>query len=198
MNKQKNRENLVAKVVRAIQASQRHASPKTKKRGEVSGGGKKPWRQKGTGRARAGSNRSPIWRGGGVTFGPTGMENHKIKVNKKEKEIALQAVLEEKKNDIKKLDLPKITKTKEAAAFLKKNEVEGKVLILVSQKKSSPKETAEFVNLKKVFRNIPNVRISEDEKKNVLDVLWAKKIIVLSEKEIKKPQEATAKKKETK
>ena len=66
------------------QANMRQDTAKTKKRGEVSGGGKKPWRQKGTGRARAGSTRSPIWVGGGTVFGPTGVQNHTIKQNRKE------------------------------------------------------------------------------------------------------------------
>jgi large subunit ribosomal protein L4 len=184
--KEANKENIVAKVVRSIQASQRHSGAKTKKRGEVSGGGKKPWRQKGTGRARAGSSRSPIWRGGGVTFGPTGNENYKIKVNKKEKELALEVVMTEKKKDIISLDMPKLSKTKEAAEFLKKNDVSGKVLIVSEQKKETQKETVEFTNLKKVFRNIPGIKVVEAGKENVLDVLWANKIIILKTNETPK------------
>ena len=70
-------------AVLVYQANMRQDTAKTKKRDEVSGGGKKPWRQKGTGRARAGSTRSPIWVGGGCVFGPTGVQNHKLSQNRK-------------------------------------------------------------------------------------------------------------------
>lgn len=176
----KNTEKLVAKVVRSIQANERMAGAKTKKRGEVSGGGKKPWRQKGTGRARVGSNRSPIWRGGGVVFGPTGVENYKLNVNKKEKEIAKKAVLESKKSDIVSLGTPVLKKTKEAAEFLKKNDLSGKVLILV--KESGTKESDALKTLKRVFANIPEVKVLKEGNESVIDLLSAKKIAVLGEK----------------
>lgn len=160
---------LIAKVVKAALANNRKAAAKTKKRNEVSGGGAKPWRQKGTGRARAGSNRSPIWRGGGVTFGPTGEQNYKLKVNKKEKKIALNVAYELKKSDMLEIIIPKMTKTKEAAAFLAKNNASRKILILAS------KET--FNDVKKVFNNIPELKIMIKGNESVYDILWAKKII---------------------
>lgn len=178
-----NKENLISKVVRVLQSNERHSGAKTKKRGEISGGGKKPWRQKGTGRARAGSSRSPIWRGGGVVFGPTGNENYSLKVNKKERRAALEAVYAEKKNVVLTLDLPKFTKTKEAAEFLKKNEATGKALVLVAEAKDTKKESLQLKELKRVFRNIPEVRVLEGGKESVLDVLWAEKILKLTTKE---------------
>lgn len=171
---EKNYENLVAKAVRTIQANERHAGAKTKKRGEVSGGGKKPWRQKGTGRARAGSNRSPIWRGGGIAFGPTGNQNHSLKINKKEKELALKTVWETKKKQTKNFAMPKLSKTKEAAEFLAKNEISGKVLILA---------TEEIANVKRVFRNIPEVVVLAKGRENVLNVIWADRIVIFEKKE---------------
>src|SRR5574344_564414 len=78
-------------AIKVYQSNMRQDTAKTKKRDEVSGGGKKPWRQKGTGRARAGSNRSPIWVGGGTVFGPTGVQSYKIKQNRKEHDLALKS-----------------------------------------------------------------------------------------------------------
>lgn len=172
--KKKDHAQLVAKVVKATLANKRTAQAKTKKRGEVRGGGVKPWRQKGTGRARAGSNRSPIWRGGGVTFGPIGEQNYKLKVNKKEKKIARDAAREIKKADTVEISFPKMAKTKEAAAFLAKNNISGNTLILV-QKES-------FEAVKKVFNNIPNVRVMISGNENTYDILWAKKIIISKQK----------------
>lgn len=174
----KNKDIVVSKVVRSVLAGARTSGAKTKKRGEISGGGKKPWRQKGTGRARVGSNRSPIWRGGGIVFGPTGNENHTLTVNRKEKLAARATALEAKKAETKNLDLPKLAKTKEAAEFLTKNELTGKVLVLVN----TDSKSAELINLKRVFRNIPTVKVAQKDNINVLDVLAAEKIAVLSPK----------------
>ena len=80
-------------AVQVYQANKRQATAKTKTRAEVRGGGKKPWRQKGTGRARAGSSRSPIWVGGGTVFGPIGNQNFKLKMNKKSHALALKSAL---------------------------------------------------------------------------------------------------------
>ena len=84
-------ENVVYDAVQVYMSNCRQATAKTKKRDEVSGGGRKPWRQKGTGRARQGSIRSPQWRGGGIVFGPTGEQNFKIKQNRKEARLALKS-----------------------------------------------------------------------------------------------------------
>lgn len=174
---------LVSKVVRVILSNERRAGAKTKKRGEVSGGGKKPWRQKGTGRARAGSSRSPIWRGGGIAFGPTGNQNYTLDASKKERKIAREAAFETRKSVTTTIELPKLTKTKEAAEFLKKNNAEGKALILIDIKKeATAKENDVVKNLKRVFANIPEVKVALKNNVNAYDVLWAKKIVILSEK----------------
>ena len=86
-------------AVQVEQANQRQATAKTKVRHEVSGGGKKPWRQKGTGRARAGSSRSPVWVGGGTVFGPVGNQNYTLSQNKKEHQLALRSALSLKTPD---------------------------------------------------------------------------------------------------
>ena len=88
--------HLLAEAVRIQQSNSRSGNANTKTRGEVSGGGKKPWKQKGTGRARAGSTRSPIWRHGGVTFGPRANQNWELKINKKAKTKALFMSLSDK------------------------------------------------------------------------------------------------------
>src|SRR6185503_8469352 len=91
--------HLMAEAVRVQQANARKGLAHTKTRGEVSGGGKKPWKQKGTGRARVGSTRSPIWRHGGVTFGPRSNRNWELKINKKAKTKALFMSLSDKAKD---------------------------------------------------------------------------------------------------
>ena len=89
-------QNVIFDAIQVYLSNTRQATAKTKKRDEVRGGGRKPWRQKGTGRARQGSIRSPQWRGGGVVFGPTGEQNYKIKQNKKEYRLALRSAFSEK------------------------------------------------------------------------------------------------------
>lgn len=116
--------HVVASVVEALRANSRRASAHTKHRGEVRGGGKKPWRQKGTGRARAGSIRSPLWRGGGVIFGPRNERNPSIKVNAKMKTAAMRMCLSDKVNEgrlllLEGLTLPEV-KTRALQAILKR------------------------------------------------------------------------------
>lgn len=114
--------NLVHDAVRTQLSNARSATAHTKYRGEVSGGGKKPWKQKGTGRARAGSSRSPLWKGGGVTFGPRSNRNWTLKMNKSAFRKAIATVFTDKLNDKKIAVLDKIenvTKTKDLAAQLK-------------------------------------------------------------------------------
>ena len=120
-------EHAVYRAVNVYNANKRQAPAKTKNRSEVRGGGKKPWRQKGTGRARAGSIRSPIFRGGGVVFGPRGNQNFKLKQNKKEYLLALSSVISEKIKEgnfiiIKGSDVKNIEKdrTKRIVEILKK------------------------------------------------------------------------------
>ena len=117
-------------------ANARLSSATTKQRGEVSGGGKKPWKQKGTGRARFGSSRNPIWRGGGVVFGPRGNENYTKSLSKTAKRVAVKQALtlasEAKKIAID--DIKTTGKTAEVAKYLADNKLNRKVLVVVSEK----------------------------------------------------------------
>ena len=119
-------------------ASSRQASATTKTRGEVRGGGKKPWRQKGTGRARFGSTRNPIWRHGGIVFGPRGNENYKLKLSKTSKRVALRQALT-LANQAKKIrvsDIKTTGKTAEIAKFIagQKFKRDRRVLLVVDEK----------------------------------------------------------------
>ena len=121
-------------AVQVEQSNARQATAKTKVRHEVSGGGKKPFRQKGTGRARAGTTRSPIWVGGGTVFGPDGNQSYKISQNKKAHNLALRSALSLKvKDGMKVLDELKLTekKTKEFLKVLDALKVGGKALVVV-------------------------------------------------------------------
>lgn len=120
-------------AINVYQANSRQATAKTKVRHEVSGGGKKPWRQKGTGRARAGSSRSPIWVGGGTVFGPTGVQNFKLSQNKKQHNLALRSALSSKTKNglivVDKFDFAS-KKTKDFVEMLKALKAESKVLVV--------------------------------------------------------------------
>jgi large subunit ribosomal protein L4 len=117
-------------------ANSRLATATTKQRGEVSGGGKKPWAQKGTGRARFGSSRNPIWRGGGIVFGPRGNENYTKRVSTTSKRVALRQALtlaaQAKKVHV--LDFKTTGKTSEAVKFMTDNKLDRKVLLVVDEK----------------------------------------------------------------
>lgn len=157
--------DLVHQVVAAMQANARGPVAHAKGRGEVSGGGKKPWRQKGTGRARHGSIRSPLWRHGGVTHGPLSERSYAQKINKKMKGAALAAVLSRKLKEGEVLFVDELSfakpATKEAAGvlsrlasiegFKKLSYKRGNRALIAMQEKS---EAAE-----KSFRNIPSVRM---------------------------------------
>lgn len=171
--KKKDIEGLVSKDVRTILSNKRQAPAKSKKRGEVRGGGKKPWRQKGTGRARAGSTRSPIWRGGGITFGPTGEQNYSLSMNKKEKAQARKAAIDAMKSNTVSVTSKAISKTKEANKILVDNKAEGNVLVILEAKGSA------YTSTKKAFSNIPNAKTVFAGNENTYDILWAKKIIKL-------------------
>lgn len=144
----------------------------TKTRGLVRGGGKKPWKQKGTGRARFGSSRVPIWRGGGITFGPTGQENYSKQMNIKAKRQAIRQALSIASNEGKVAVIEDIVskdgKTAELAKLLAKIEANRNVLIVVSQK------TPE---LERAARNIPGVKVVSATYVNVYDSLNADRII---------------------
>lgn len=161
----------ISNAVRVVLSNRRRATGKTKKRAEVSGGGRKPFRQKGTGRARAGSNRSPLWRGGGVVFGPTGNENYNLGINKKEMLAARKEAFAVKKADTVTIPVGKITKTKEAAALLAKNNAVGKVLVLAENK-----------DLKRYFANISDLKYLVSGNENTYDIMRADKIVILTGK----------------
>jgi large subunit ribosomal protein L4 len=172
-------------AVQVEQANSRQATAKTKVRHEVSGGGKKPWRQKGTGRARAGSTRSPIWVGGGTVFGPTGIQNFKISQNKKEHQLALKSALTLKVKDglvvVDNIALDS-KKTKEFVAFLGNVKADGKVIVAI-------KEAEE--NLFASARNVSWVKLVTWDNISVLDLLNADNLVI-SQDAIKAVEEALA------
>jgi large subunit ribosomal protein L4 len=165
---------LLHKDILRHQISQKQGTVSTKTRSEVRGGGRKPWRQKGTGRARAGSNRSPLWKGGGVIFGPKPKQVI-LKLNKKERKLALQTLLYNKRNNISVIDnLENVIELPNTKAFstICKNcgiELEQKVLIIVS-KKTTP--------LKLSTRNMKNVELISASNLNTLSLLKAKQILL--------------------
>jgi len=155
----------------AYRAAQRMGTACTKTMGDVNGSGKKPWRQKGTGRARAGSFASPIWRGGGVVFGPKPRDFAK-KTNRKTKQLALRKALSERlrANDITLLDDLKLStaKTKDFLSLLSALEVVGTILIVT-------KETDK--NLLQASRNVSYVTVTTSETLNTYDVLRSDKLV---------------------
>jgi large subunit ribosomal protein L4 len=176
--------DLVHQVVTAMQANSRTPVAHTKTRGEIRGGGKKPWKQKGTGRARHGSSRSPIWVGGGVAHGPRNDKSYEQKINKKMKIKALYTALSEKfrKGQIIFLEelVLKNMKTKDAVSVVK-----DLSLIKGFEKISGGKKPNTYItvpakndNLKKSFANIPNIKIDEVRNINPVDLLAFRYIII--------------------
>lgn len=155
----------------AYLANSRSSHAKTLKRGEVRGGGRKPWKQKGTGRARFGSTRNPIWRHGGVAFGRTGEENFTKKISKSAKKIAVRQALS-LKNAEKAIIVQSITttgKTKEIAKTLKDLKLDDKrVLMVVSEK---------VPEVLRATNNIANLKLVRATYLNVFDILNADAII---------------------
>ncbi|MGC9049086.1 MAG: 50S ribosomal protein L4 [Patescibacteria group bacterium] len=176
---------LIQSVVTAMLANLRKPWAHTKTRGEVRGGGRKPWRQKGTGRARAGSIRSPLWRGGGVIFGPRKERNYTQKINKKVRRKALLMTLSDKAMDKKIIVLDEIKlenkKTKEFSQILQKLPVKAKKYLFIYQ----PKKEKE---LTRAARNISNLKILSIENLNLLDILKYDYLLTTKEtlKEIEK------------
>ncbi|MFZ2205823.1 MAG: 50S ribosomal protein L4 [Minisyncoccia bacterium] len=171
------RSDLVHQVVQSMRSNKRAGTADTKDRGEVSGGGKKPWKQKGTGRARHGSSRSPIWVGGGVTHGPLSDKNYKRKITKSMRAQALFSVLSRKFKDgeiifVDSLSLPEI-KTKTAIEVMKNISKASGIKPLATSKK--PKVlTALFGRSEKAeksFRNLPQLEIVFLKNLNPFDVL---------------------------
>lgn len=176
--------DLVHQVVTAMQANARTPVAHTKTRGEVRGGGKKPWRQKGTGRARHGSTRSPIWVGGGVAHGPRNDKSYEQKINKKMKAKALFTVLSEKLRKgqvifLEELNLKNI-KTKDAASVLKDLSAVKGFEKMVGGKKPNTYITlpAKGDTVKKSFANIQTVEVDEVRNMNPVDLLAYRYIII--------------------
>lgn len=170
-------------AVQVEQSNSRQATAKTKVRHEVSGGGKKPWRQKGTGRARAGTTRSPIWVGGGTVFGPVGNQNFKFSQNKKEHQLALRSALSLKAkeglvvvNEIKFAD----KKTKEFVKMLDALKVGNKVLVVVNNIDE---------NTFAASRNVGYAKVVTSDNVSVLDLLNVD-TLVMSQESVKEVEEA--------
>jgi len=174
--------NLVYQVATSQLSNRRKSIAHTKDRSEVRGGGKKPWKQKGTGRARHGSSRSPIWVGGGVTFGPRNDKNYKRTMPKNIKRKALLEILDEKEktNNIIIVDKIEATKTKEASEFLNKNSLTNESCLIVLQNLDKKTILA--------FRNIKKAKTIQFKDLNCLDVLTFKKTVITDEclKEVRK------------
>src|SRR3989344_4093382 len=154
-------------------ANGRENFAKTKKRGEVSGGGRKPWRQKGTGQARFGSSRNPIWTGGGVAFGPTGNENYSRKISTQAKRLAIRQALSLAADDGKVIIIETFAcpegKIKPTIAFLNKIGATGNVLLVVSEKDDL---------VERATRNIVNVKTVAAKYLSVYDILNADQIVI--------------------
>lgn len=164
--------DLLQRAYEAYLANGRENRAVTKTRGLVSGGGKKPWRQKGTGRARVGSSRNPIWRGGGIVFGPTGTENYTktIPVAQKRQAVRQALTLANKANKVIVADFStKEGKTKDAVAFLAKHKADRRVLVIVDTKDQL---------IERAFSNLGNVKVAQATYINVYDVLNADSILI--------------------
>jgi large subunit ribosomal protein L4 len=175
--------DLVHEVVVGLQANARAGTAHTKDRSEKRGGGKKPWRQKGTGRARHGSRRSPIWTGGGVTFGPRNEKDFSVKINKKVKAKALASVLSKKLADNEaffvdslSLETPKTAEAKTMVeAIAKGAKTEGlatkknnAVLVVLAERNTATEKS---------FRNFGNIEVAQAKDINPVDLLTYKYVV---------------------
>ncbi|MBN1222834.1 MAG: 50S ribosomal protein L4 [Candidatus Aminicenantes bacterium] len=165
------KEHLLYEVVINYRANQRRGTASTKTRGQVSGGGRKPWKQKGTGRARAGSNRSPLWKKGGTVFGPL-PRDYSYSMPRKAKRNALKSALSMKLAEnqlliLKQLDF-KEPKTKEGVKLLQTLKLESALIV----------DSAENKNLHLSMRNIPKVKAVDPNQVNVYDVLNHKSLVL--------------------
>jgi large subunit ribosomal protein L4 len=166
------KEYILHDVVRMQRAARRAGTACTKTRVEVSGGGAKPWRQKGTGRARAGSRTSPVWRGGGVVFGPK-PRDYSFKLNKKVKRLALAMAVSARFQEDNLIVLDDFTleaiKTKDFVGVMKTLDIENGLIVIDGE--------AEF--LKKSSRNVNGFKVLPTEGLNVYDVLLHKKLVLV-------------------
>jgi len=166
-------DQVIYESINLFMANRRQGTHSTKNRSEVSGGGRKPWRQKGTGNARQGSIRAPHWVGGGVIFGPSSNRNYTKKMNKKERRLALKSALTYKATDkaiivVDKFDA-ETNKTKDMIKVLEGLKVTGKALIVTT-------ELTE--NLILSTRNLSNIKVVLANELNTYDVLYVEKIII--------------------
>lgn len=173
--KEKVNKPLLAQYIRVYQANQRQGTVNTKTRGDVSGGGKKPWRQKGTGRARQGSTRSPIWVKGGVAHGPKPRNWSLNMPAKMRRETLLSALaLTESENRLFTFKAPEFTKpaTKKAADFLKEKKITGSILVVLPKNKEKAEKNVYYS-----FRNLENVKVLPVNEINAYVVLKARSVI---------------------
>ena len=181
--------DLVHQVVVGMQANARPTIAHTKFRGEVSGGGKKPWKQKGTGRARHGSTRSPIWKGGGVTHGPRAEKVYAVKINRKMRTAALASVLSRKWKDGQIVFVDSLTfatpKTKDAKAALVAFSTAAGVPELVLKRKNAAviAFAKKDVTAEKSFRNMGNLMIEEVRNLNPVDLMNKRYLVIENPKE---------------
>jgi large subunit ribosomal protein L4 len=166
------KEHILHEVVRMQRAARRAGNACTKTRVEVSGGGRKPWKQKGTGRARAGTNRSPLWRGGGVTFGPK-PRDYSFKLNRKVRQQAVAMALSARFQEGNLMVLDDFSmdqiKTKDFIAIMNVLDVDNGIIVT----DNAP------VNLSKSSRNVNGYKVMSSEGLNVYDLLLHKKVILL-------------------
>ena len=168
---------LVHRAMVKQQAEQRQGTASTKTRSEVRGGGKKPWKQKGSGKARAGSNRSPLWKGGGVTFGPI-TRSYRKKMNRKEWRLALRTLLHNKYNKtlvVESIDSYfSVPSTRAMAELLKRWSIDlNQKTLIISESQNK--------NIFLSLRNIPQVKMLNATNLNILDLLGAEHIVITKE-----------------
>jgi large subunit ribosomal protein L4 len=176
--------DLVHEVVVGMNANARNSTAHTKDRSEVRGGGRKPWKQKGTGRARHGSRRSPIWTGGGITFGPRSEKDYSVKINKKVRTKALASVLSKKLTDQEvifvdslKMDEPKTKDAKAIVAAIAKGADQAS---LATKRKNAAVVIIAERNLatEQSFRNFGNIEVVQAKDINPVDLLTYKYVVV--------------------
>lgn len=180
---------VVHEVFNAEMGNQREPWADTKTRGEVRGGGKKPWRQKGTGRARHGSIRSPIWKGGGVTFGPLSTRNYKSKINKKIRRLALRMCLTDKLQGGSLIVAENFSfaepKTKIFSGFLKKLSTGKKSFLVLTG--------ADEKNVYRMTKNIQKIKTMRAIDANVMEIL-SKQALVMSKEAVQEIEKNLSKK----
>jgi len=174
-------QQVIYDVVNCQRAAMRQGTHDTKGRSEVSGGGKKPWRQKGTGRARQGSIRAPQWRGGGTVFGPT-PRSYAFKLNKKVKQLGLKNTLTYKVNENKLVAVDAIkfeeAKTKNFVKFLNDIKVEGKTIVICSPAELDTIENPAAMNAYLSARNVESVILAPADNASVYEILSCKNLVL--------------------